>query len=177
MQIEQLLKQYLESIPPFRDVHHHDSNEVCEMFISIIKKKDTLHIDFHDIVKFYEFLKQECASHMTTMRMKDLRSFLRFLAKAGKLKLDPECIVINDGGYGEVELNPVFKPYMVKVRFKDGRRTNLENLRTFYYYRYERGWTYPQIQKKTGMSLRQLVRYRQYLEIAGKDKLLGANSH
>lgn len=176
MQIEQLLRQYLETIHPIKNMLYRERmRESVSLFITQSGKLGTMEIDNHDIEKYKYRLSEICTNRDVTEHMKNLRTFLRYAARKGKARMDPECIMIGDGGYGEVSIHKILKPYMKKTRFKDGSRTNLKKLREFYYYRYVKNMKYEDIVVKMKTSLRQLVRYRQYIEIAGKDKLLRGN--
>lgn len=174
MQIEQLLRQHLDTINPIHNmIHREQMRESIELFLKESVCRNTMELDHHSIDTYRETLLAVCTRRDVTEHMKNLRSFLRYAARKGKVRIDPECIIIGDGGYGEVSVQKTFKPYMLKTRFKDGRRTDLKKLRDFYYYRCVKGMKYKDIMVKMNTNLRQLVRYRQYLDIAGKDKLIG----
>lgn len=175
MQIEQLLRQHLDTIHPVKNLLYREQmRESISLFLKESEHRNTMELDHHSIDAYREHLTTTGTRRDVTEHMKNLRSFLRYAARKGKLRIDPECIMISDGGYGEVSIQKTFKPYMIKTRFKDGRRTDLKKLRDFYYYRFVKNMKYDDIEKKMGVHRRQLTRFRQYIEIAGKDKLLSA---
>lgn len=169
-QLEQLYEQYISTLDSPTVLSQ--AQESVGKFVALSKKSSAKEITYQDIQKFCAYVHSEYNGYARYVHMRTLRTFLRFAARKGIIKIDPECIVI-DESYGAVSIKEILNPIMKTVRFSTGQRTDKKKIREFYYYRFVKKLKYDEIEKKMKKSRRQLTRYKQYLEIAGKDKLIG----